>query len=72
MNLVQGSQNGGVFIILSNFGIKFLIILILVEIFEPPIIQVIGFLISEVIFFKASTSKLSCSPEKEGKNFVIS
>jgi hypothetical protein len=34
--------------------------------------QVIGFLISEVIFFRASTSKLSCSPEKEGKNFVIS
>ena len=58
-------------IILLNLGIKFLIILILVEIFEPPIMQVMGFLISEVIFFRASTSKLSCSPEKEGKNFVI-
>jgi hypothetical protein len=48
---------------LSNLGIKFLIILILVETFEPPIIQVIGFLISEVIFFKAPTSKSSCNPE---------
>ena len=56
---------------LSNLGIKFLIILILVETFEPPIIQVIGFLISEVIFFKASTSKSSCNPEYEGKKFVI-
>ena len=56
---------------LSNVGIKFLIILILVETFEPPIIQVIGFLISEVIFFKATTSKVSCNPQKEGKNFVI-
>ena len=50
-------------IILSNLGIKFLIILILVETFEPPIMQVIGFLISEVIFFKALTSKSSCKPE---------
>ena len=57
--------------ILSNFGIKFLIILILVETFDTPIMQVIGFLISEVIFFKATTSKLSCNPQKEGKNFVI-
>ena len=48
---------------LANLGIKFLIILILVETFEPPIIQVIGFLISEVIFFKALTSKLICNPE---------
>ena len=32
---------------LSNLGIKFFIILILVETFEPPIIQVIGFLISQ-------------------------
>ena len=39
-------------IILSNFGNKFLIILILVEIFEPPIIQVMGFLISQSIFEK--------------------
>ena len=37
---------------LSNFGIKFLIILILVDILEPPIIHVIGFLISDVIFLK--------------------
>ena len=41
---------------LSNFGIKFLIIEILVEILDPPIIQVIGFLISEVTFFKAFIS----------------
>jgi hypothetical protein len=51
-------------------GIKFLIILILVETLEPPIMQVIGFLISEVIFFKALTSVLSCNPEYEGKKFV--
>ena len=37
-------------IMLSNFGIKFFIIPIFVEIFEPPIIQVIGFLISVVTF----------------------
>ena len=57
-------------IILSNLGIKFLIILILVETFEPPIMQVIGFLISEVIFFKALTSVSNCNPEYEGKKFV--
>ena len=57
-------------IILSNLGIKFLIIFILDDTFEPPIIQVIGFLISEVIFFKASTSKSSCNPEYEGKKLV--
>ncbi len=38
-------------IILSNLDIKFLIIFILVETFEPPIIQVIGFSISEGNFF---------------------
>ena len=37
---------------LLNLGIKFLIISIFVEIFDPPIIQVIGFLISIVTFFK--------------------
>ena len=41
---------------LSNFEIKFFIILILVEILDPPIIQVIGFLISEVTLFKAFIS----------------
>ena len=44
---------------LSNFGIKFLIILILVDILEPPIMQVTGFLISDVILVKASISKLN-------------
>ena len=39
-------------IILSNLGIRFFIILIFVEILDPPIIQVIGFLISVVIFLK--------------------
>jgi hypothetical protein len=43
-------------IMLSNLGIKFLIIPILVEIFDPPIIQVIGFLISVVTFFNAFIS----------------
>ena len=47
---------------LSNFGIRFFIIPILVEIFEPPIIQVTGFFISEVTFFKASTSEFNCYP----------
>ena len=40
-------------IILSNLGIKFLIILILVEILEPPIMQDIGFIISDVILLRA-------------------
>ena len=44
---------------------------ILVETLDPPIIQVIGFVISEVILFRALTSKSSCNPEKDGKNFVI-
>ena len=58
-------------IILSNLGIKFFITPILVEIFDPPIIQVIGFLISVVIFFKAFISVSNCNPAKDGKNFVI-
>ena len=57
--------------ILSNLGIKFLIIPILVEIFEPPIIQVIGFFISVVTFFKAFISVSNCNPAYEGKNLVI-
>ena len=58
-------------IILSNLGIKFLITLILVEILDPPIIQVIGLVISEIILLSALTSKSSCNPENEGKNFGI-
>ena len=57
---------------LSNFVIKFFIILIFVETLEPPIIHVIGFLISEVILINAFNSKSSCKPEYEGKNFEIS
>ena len=45
--------------ILSNFGIKFLITFILVDILDPPIIQVTGFLISEVILFKALISRFN-------------
>ena len=59
-------------IILSNLGIKFLRTLILVESLEPPIIQVIGLVISEVILLSAFTSRSSCNPENEGKNFGIS
>ena len=46
-------------------------ILIFVEILDPPIMQLIGFVISDVILFRALTSKLSCIPENEGKNFEI-
>ena len=56
---------------LSNLGIKFLIIPIFVEIFDPPIIQVIGFLISVVTFFKAFISVSNCNPANDGKNSVI-
>ena len=56
---------------LLNFGIKFLIISILVEIFEPPIIQVIGFLISVVTFFSALISVSNCKPANDGRNSVI-
>ena len=38
-------------IMLLKILIKFEIILILVEILDPPIMHVTGFLISEVIFF---------------------
>ena len=58
-------------IILSNLEIKFLITLILVEILDPPIIQVIGLVISEIVLLSALTSKSSCNPENEGKNFGI-
>ena len=58
-------------IILSNIGIKFLIIPIFVEIFDPPIIQVVGFLISVVTFFKAFISVSNCNPAKDGRNSVI-
>ena len=57
--------------ILSNFGIKFLIKPILVEIFDPPIIQEIGFFISLVTFLNAFISVSNCKPAKEGKNLVI-
>ena len=56
---------------LLNFGIKFFIISILVEIFEPPIIQVIGFLISVVTFFSAFISVSNCKPANDGRNSVI-
>ena len=56
---------------LSNFGIRFFITLILVEIFDPPIIHVIGLLISEVTFLKAVTSVFINLPQYEGRNFVI-
>ena len=42
-------------IILSNLGMRFFIMSIFVDIFDPPIIQVIGFLIS-VVILRASTS----------------
>ena len=47
-------------IILLNFFIKLFIILIFVEIFDPPIIRVTGFSISEVIFFNALISSAIC------------
>ena len=58
-------------IILLNFFIKLFIILIFVEIFEPPIISDTGFLISEVIFFNALISSVICSPKYEGIYLVI-
>ena len=45
---------------------------IFVEILDPPIIQVIGFVISEVILVRALISKSSCNPENEGRNLEIS
>ena len=56
---------------LSNLGIKFLIISIFVEIFDPPIMQVIGFLISVVTFFRALNSVSNCKPANDGRNSVI-
>ena len=56
--------------ILLKFGIKFLIIPIFVDIFDPPIMQVIGFFISVVIFFNAFISVSSCNPAYEGIKFV--
>ena len=58
-------------IILSNFGIKFLIMLILEEILDPPIIQVIGFLILDVTFLKHQSLNSSVNQQYDGKNFVI-
>ena len=51
-------------IILSNFEIKFFIILILVEILDPPIMQVTGLVMLDVIFSNALISKSNCNPEK--------
>ena len=56
---------------MSNFEIKFFIILILVEILDPPIMQVTGLVMLDVIFFNALISKSNCNPEKDGKNFEI-
>ena len=56
---------------LLNLLIKFLIISIFVEIFDPPIMQVIGFFISIVTFFKAFTSVSNCNPANDGRNSVI-
>ena len=53
-------------------GIRFLMISIFVEILDPPIIQVIGFVISDVILVRALISKSSCNPENEGRNLEIS
>ena len=50
---------------------KFLITVIFVEIFDPPIIQDIGLLIFEVILINEFTSASNCIPEYEGINFVI-
>ncbi len=58
-------------IMLSNFGIKFSIIPIFVEILDPPIIHVIGFSVFIVTFCSASISVLSWKPGYDGRNFVI-
>ena len=41
------------------------------EILDPPIMQVTGLVMSDVILFSALISKSSCNPEKDGKNFEI-
>ena len=53
-----------------KFGYQIFNYPIFVGIFEPPIIHVIGFLISDVTFFKAFISFSNCNPAKEGKNSV--
>ena len=45
---------------------------ILVDILDPPMIQVIGFLTSDVTFFKAFISVSNCKPAYDGKYLVIS
>ena len=50
-----------IIIMLSNFGIKFLITFILEEIFEPPIMHVTGLFISDVTLFNF---------KKEGKAII--
>ena len=55
---------------LSNLGIKFFIISIFVEIFDPPIIQVVGFLSSVVTFLSALISVCNCKPANDGRNLV--
>ena len=57
---------------LSKILIKFEIILIFVEILEPPIIQVTGFVISEVIFFSAFISSINCKPAIRWNKFCNS
>ena len=56
---------------LSNLGIKFLIIPILDKIFDPPTMQVIGLFISVVTLFSAFISVSNCNPANEGINSVI-
>ena len=58
-------------IMLSNLGIRFLIRPILVDILDPPTIQVTGFFISVVTFLSALISFSSCKPANDGKNSVI-
>ena len=58
-------------IMLSNLGIKFFIMPIFVEIFDPPIIHVIGFFISVVTFFNALISVSNCNPAKDGRNLLF-
>ena len=56
---------------LFNLFVRFLINPIFVDILDPPIMQVIGLSISDVIFFNALISDCSCNPANDGKNFVI-
>ena len=43
----------------------------MVEIFDPPIMQVIGFVILDVILVSALTSESNCKPENEGRYLEI-